>query len=301
MGASIEMSKDEPPMVSILCITYNHERFLAQALESFLMQETTFPFEIVVGEDASIDGTRAVLNDYVERYPNRVKALSAVKNVGMIENMRRTQAACRGKYIALCEGDDYWTDPQKLQKQVTFLETNEEYVLSFHDAYSMEGSAIRAVPQLKGHLRKDASARDLLLARQISTLTVCYRNVLGGIPKEFDRVPALDMCLWSMLGEHGCGKFMKDISPAIYRIHEGGVLSMKSQDRKYRMTMTSLCMLSEYWDRRGCGELARSLTYKSLLNGAFQLTQSRKLKLVAWTIAALGIAPARYLKRALGL
>ena len=99
------------PFVSICCITYNHEQFIAQALEGFVMQQTNFDFEIVISDDCSTDTTRAIIEKYKEKYPLLFKDVSPSKNLGTMANFKQTLEACAGKYIALCEGDDYWTDP----------------------------------------------------------------------------------------------------------------------------------------------------------------------------------------------
>lgn len=122
------------PIVSIRVITYNHERYLAQCLEGILMQRTTFPFEVIVGEDCSTDGTRAIATAYAQRYPDRLRLITSETNVGGWANALRVRAACRGRYHALCEGDDCWIDPLKLQKQVDFLEAHPASPLCFHDA-----------------------------------------------------------------------------------------------------------------------------------------------------------------------
>ena len=108
------------PLVSIASITYNHEKFIAQAIDSFLMQETDFDFEIIIGEDCSTDDTLKIIKEYKAKYPDIIKLITSESNVGMMTNFIRTLEACSGKYIALCEGDDYWTDTLKLQKQVNF-------------------------------------------------------------------------------------------------------------------------------------------------------------------------------------
>ncbi len=127
------MSNDQSNIiVSICCITYNHEPYLQRALDSFLMQETTFPVEIVLAEDCSTDGTRTICEEYATRYPKKIHYICSETNVGAVENEARALRAAKGKYIALCEGDDYWTEPLKLQKQVDFMETHPEYSVTFH-------------------------------------------------------------------------------------------------------------------------------------------------------------------------
>lgn len=130
-------SKSDAPMVSIRCITYNHESFIAQALDSFLMQKTVFPFEIVVHDDASSDKTANIVREYEKKYPDIIKPIyeeenQYSKNVAQFRKI--VDDACRGKYIAYCEGDDYWIDPNKLQMQVDWLESHPDYTMCCSDA-----------------------------------------------------------------------------------------------------------------------------------------------------------------------
>lgn len=122
------------PTVSVCCITYNHERFLVQAIESVLMQETDFAVELVIGEDCSTDATRTIAQAYERCYPGRIQVLTPGSNLGIMRNLMATLAACHGEYIAFLEGDDYWTDITKLQRQVDALKTNGNCALCFHDA-----------------------------------------------------------------------------------------------------------------------------------------------------------------------
>ena len=273
------------PLLSVLCLTYNHERFLAQALESMLMQRTNFQFEGGVGEDFSNDATAKVLERYAAHYPDKIKPLWTTVNLGMVENMRRTQALCRGRYIAICEGDDYWVDPYKLQKQVDFLEENAEYVLCFHDAVTLREGKLDHRPQLGRRFRREASARELTAGRPISTLTVCYRNVLKDIPIQFDRVPMLDICLWSLLGQYGKGAYLSDITPAVYRAHQGGAVSSQSEGRRFRMAMATSSILSNYWDTQGKREAAKLTAFSSVFYGVCQLQFSDLTKIAAFALA----------------
>lgn len=121
-----------PPLVSVGVLTYNHEEYIAQALDSILMQETDFPVEIVVGEDCSQDGTRDIVRKYAAQYPDRIRALLHEENLGVNGNACAVRAACSGKYLAMLDGDNYWTCPHKLQKQVSFLEEHPEFIGSAH-------------------------------------------------------------------------------------------------------------------------------------------------------------------------
>lgn len=124
------------PLASIRCITYNQEPYIAQALDSFLAQETDFPFEIVVHDDASTDKTADIIRQYVVKYPQIIKPIYETENQYSKQDgsLRKiVNKACVGKYIAFCEGDDFWVVPQKLQKQVDFLEHNPEYGMCYTD------------------------------------------------------------------------------------------------------------------------------------------------------------------------
>ncbi len=135
-----EVCARRKPLVTISCITYNHEPYLRDALEGFVMQQTDFPFAAVVHEDASTDGTAAVLREYAERYPDIILPIYENENQyskkdGALNRIMSTARTATGaKYIAMCEGDDYWTDPLKLQKQVDFLESHPDYTMCFHNA-----------------------------------------------------------------------------------------------------------------------------------------------------------------------
>lgn len=120
------------PLVSVCCITYNHAPFIRKAIEGFLMQKVNFPIEYIIAEDCSTDNTLAICKSYAEKYPDIIRIITSEHNVGGIENERRAMLAAKGRYIALCEGDDYWTDPLKLQKQVDFLESHPDYSVTFH-------------------------------------------------------------------------------------------------------------------------------------------------------------------------
>ncbi|MGL4570196.1 MAG: glycosyltransferase [Clostridium sp.] len=125
-------------LVSINCITYNHEKYIEEALKSFLNQKTTFNFEIIIGEDCSTDKTKLIIDKYIEKYPDKIKLITSTNNVGARANSRRVFNASIGKYIAACEGDDYWIDENKLQKQVEYLEKNYDCGLVFNNTMLLD-------------------------------------------------------------------------------------------------------------------------------------------------------------------
>ncbi|WP_268797013.1 glycosyltransferase family 2 protein [Pseudomonas huanghezhanensis] len=259
MDATRTNTQAEPsaaPLVSIVCPAYNQEAYIAQTLEAFLAQKTTFEIEILVNDDASTDGTARVIADYAQRYPSLIRPFySQVNQYSQGKpSVPRLFGVARGRYIAFCEGDDYWTDPQKLQIQVDFLESHPDYVLTYHDAVSFDADGQYGV-QLQGKLRRDATALELQQARPISTLTTCFRNVFDTLPPELLAAPLNDLVWWSLLGAFGKGKFLGEIKPAAYRLHPGGVFSMRSNKRKLHMSLQTAGALANYYNRLGNQEL----------------------------------------------
>ena len=141
----------EEPLVSVKMVTYNHAPYITQAIEGVLQQKVNFPFELVIGEDCSTDGTREIVFEYQKKYPDIIRVITSEQNVGMTKNSYRTERACRGKYVAYCDGDDYWRCPDKLQKQVDYLENHPDcgLVHSDYDRYYMtSGNIIKKFNQV---------------------------------------------------------------------------------------------------------------------------------------------------------
>ena len=251
-------SRSGVPLVSISSMTFNHAPFIRQCLDSLLMQKTNFPLEILIHDDASTDGTKEIVEEYVSRYPDLIFPIFQKENQyskgvrGIMSRYNYPRA--RGRYIAICEGDDYWTDPLKLQKQVDFLEAHDEYVLTFHDfkIVTEQGKVIDENP-LPAEQKKDASRKDLILGNRMTmTLTLCFRNVIKAFPPEKDNVTNGDTFLISMLGNHGKGKWMGDvIEKAVYRSHSGGIWSMTSKKDKIPAQINTYYWLYRYYLRLG--------------------------------------------------
>ena len=168
---------NEAPLVSIVVITYNQEESLPVTLDSLLSQKTSFPFEIVVGDDCSKDGTRAVIADYAERFPGVVRPIYNERNLGILGNYVSTLSQCRGKYRSACAGDDYWNDPEKLQLQVDIMEKNPEIGLVYTDVY-MDSVATGEQFVRKCHDPQADLFTQLLHGCFITAPTVCYRAEL---------------------------------------------------------------------------------------------------------------------------
>jgi glycosyltransferase involved in cell wall biosynthesis len=148
-------SYNPQPLVSVVMITYNHARYIERAIKSVLGQQTAFPFELVIGEDQSTDGTREIVLDYQKKYPETIRVVTDAVNVGMHKNYYRVEQACRGKYLAYCEGDDFMHHPQKLQKQADYLESHPAcgLVYSDHDRfYEHTGKTISSFYRTTGQV-----------------------------------------------------------------------------------------------------------------------------------------------------
>lgn len=245
----------DKPVVSVICITYNHEKYIRQTFDGFLLQKTSFPIEIWVHDDASTDETKNIILEYVQKYPSLIKPIFQREN--QYSRGRKITPIvtpyCQGSYIALCEGDDYWADPHKLQKQFEFMEANPDYSVCYHDAKIIDESGqVVCKSQLGKKNHRDATSDELIrLNAPILTLTMFFRNVIKEFPYEMFRVYNGDNFLVSLLGNYGNGKYMNDIHPAVYRRHGGGAWSGIDEIDKVIMRINSYYWIAAYYKRIG--------------------------------------------------
>lgn len=209
------------PVVSVCLITYNQEKYIARTLTGLLAQEADFPFEIVVGDDASTDGTSAVCREFAARYPESVRFEEQTENVGFLRNFYITCSRCCGQYIAFCEGDDYWTDVQKLKKQVDFLHANPDYGLVCTNVASLD--------DLTGRIsQRDTSLYEIgfddLLCRgnTIATVSVCcrkeyVRSFFEAFADEYLKWRMADLPLWLYIACRSKIKYLPEVT-CVYRI-----------------------------------------------------------------------------------
>jgi len=209
--------KTVAPLVSVAMITYNHREYIHQSVESILSQQVNFPFELVIGEDFSTDGTREMVFKLQKKYPERIRLVSSESNVGAHRNAVRTEQACRGKYVAFCEGDDFWNDPSKLAKQIAFLEARPDYsmVHSHCNRYFVEERRLARNSLTVPRGLDDGNAfEEMLLGRRVPlTVTVVARLekvhwAVAHCPECTDPTwPMRDTQMWlelSRLGKVGC-------------------------------------------------------------------------------------------------
>ena len=243
---------NKKPMVSVVMITYNHEKYIKQAIEGILIQECNFDIELIISNDASSDQTHSKIEQIIKTYkgPISIKYYNHSDNKGMMKNFVWSLNQANGKYIALCEGDDYWTDPYKLQKQVDFLEANPDFVLTSHNAMIInEQNQLIKEKKVNINEEKIYTKEELKKGAFILTLTMCFRNIIKTYPKEVYGVKNGDTFLISLLGNYGKGKFMPEIIPAVYRVHSGGVWSQSNTKDRIETKRNTFLRLHQYYSR----------------------------------------------------
>lgn len=211
----------EKPLVSICCITYNHEHYIKDALDGFLMQKTNFPVEIVISDDCSKDNTKEIIAEYKAKYPDLIRDVSTAENWGSSANFIYVQQCAQGKYIAICEGDDYWTDPYKLQKQVDFLESHPDFSMCFHCATIKNETNTHVIITCDKIETKEYFTNDIFPGWVIPTASVVYRQSM------IDTFPPLKHHEWVKYG---------DIVLFLKCTHTGRVWGMSEKMSVYRMT-----------------------------------------------------------------
>ncbi len=217
------------PIVSISCITYNHGRYLRQALDSFLMQQTSFPFEILIHDDCSTDDTIDIIREYTDRYPDIIKPLyeaenqysKGISNISGVFNFPRAE----GRYIAMCEGDDYWTDASKLQTQFDCMEAHPEYALCCHAASVVtEDTAFRSASGIRPYTASGVIATEQVISKKenIPTASLFFRTEYAkALPQWYFDCPVGDIPLQLAMLMHGSVYYI-DKEMSAYRMGRAG-------------------------------------------------------------------------------
>lgn len=276
------------PVVSICCLTYNHILYIRQCLDGFMMQKVNFPIEILIYDDASTDGTQGIIREYETKYPNIVKPIYQKENqyskgvrVGFVYNYSRA----KGKYIALCEGDDYWTDPYKLQKQVDFLESHIDYVMCSHkwnDFIENKKKVDCGMP-----LEVDSSGKiydlDSLVHGEwyFQPLTVLFRRCAVDFKKYNLYKNSKDITLFYVLLKNGKGFCFHDVM-ATYRIHSGGIWSGAGLNRRRKQDFETKIGIYEVEKSK---EAATFILYEftKLMSRAWMLKQIK----IFWVVSKI--------------
>ncbi len=245
------------PLVSVRTSTYNHAKYITKCIEGVLSQKTTFKFEYIIGEDYSTDGTRDIVFDYARKYPNLIRVITADSNVGMRANSRRCSKASRGKYRAVCEGDDYWTDPYKLQKQVDFLEANPDHGMVHTELdhyYVKTGKYVKNHWKTNGIIKQSGDLyEDILLGRggMIYACTACYRaDALQGISGlNFSKYMYGDIPTWLYIASKSKIGYI-DESMAVRNVLPYSATQGRDFDYYYKFLQTSDLIFEDFREIR---------------------------------------------------
>ena len=246
------------PKISVVTITYGHENFIEQTLDGVFMQDYKGEIEFIISNDHSPDATDRVIKDYlsVKEIPINftIKYTQHEVNKGMMPNFIWALEQTSGKYIALCEGDDYWTDPLKLQKQVDFLVTNQDYVLTFHpvNILNSDGSMVE---DFITNIPVNYETQEMLarFGNYIHTPSVVFRNIIKTFPPEFSLSPIGDYFLYMILTNHGKIKMLEG-TMAVYR-YGVGVFSLQTKIEKAMASFKLYGLLLSYSDKTSLNQI----------------------------------------------
>ncbi|MFO7826003.1 MAG: glycosyltransferase [Cyclobacterium sp.] len=231
---------EDQPLLSICCITYNHEQYIGKAVEGFLMQKTNFPFELIIHDDASTDNTQAILLKYKKRYPALIQLILQRENQysrGVKPLLQYVFPKARGKYIALCEGDDYWTDPFKVQKQVEDLAQRDNCVMSFHECEVMGFDGKISKPIFDPIIK--IISNEKIINTYIKTSSIVFKNCI----RDFSVINnglifSGDVALRALLSTKGNAVFLP-FSGSVYRKHDKGIRSRGDEIENYNKWIIS--------------------------------------------------------------
>jgi glycosyltransferase involved in cell wall biosynthesis len=295
MTDSISTASSIVPMVTVCCVTFNQADTIRRAVDGILNQQTDFVVELLIHDDVSTDGTRQIVEEYVNQHPGWVTALLPERNQYSqgVNVMAKLRQLARGKYIALCEGDDYWTDSTKLAQQVACMEANPDVVMTGHKviAINSEGEPQRfyrsrnpfaGMPQ-----ERDFDAHALrTLERVIPTSCRVFRNIQINLPLEASKTIAGDAFLQAMLADHGSYRFIATVKPSYYTVSGRGIWSQLSRDTDLLQSCNLITQLRLYFDRVG-HKRASSRLYRKQTLLMVEIVFRRVLR-------ALGLSPLLY-------
>ncbi len=273
--------------LSVLIITYNHEKYIADCLNGILNQLVDFDYEVIIGDDCSKDNTRHIVKQFADKHPNIIKPILRDSNIGMNSNFVDCYEKCQGDYIAICEGDDYWIDNTKLQKQVDYLDINKEVAVTFHnvnveyqDGTYPTHTFVSDNPVYPNNIKLNKerfTIDDLVVGNFIQTCSVVFRNkLINEFPSWFYELSAGDWLIHILNAKHGEIAYLNFVG-ATYRVHNQGVWASQSDFEKIRKTEYILSKINELFDYKYSESIARKVIElntnlaRLLLNEAYTL------------------------------
>ena len=255
------MKNHNKPSITVVVIAYNHERYIAQALDSIFAQKVNFEMKVIVFDDFSPDATRSIINRYVDKYPDVIETVYPDHNTYQ-QGWKITHHLidmCKTKYLTILEGDDCWADENKLQIQVDFLEQNDDVVIATHDISSIdENNNITNETFLPEYYRRDFDSLELQKCwGGIMVQSAVFRNVVRDIPNEFHKCFSGDLFLAVLYGAYGKSQFLSGISPSLYRQHSAGLFTSQTEDERNDMAVLNFYWLYRYFKRIEKPQLAK--------------------------------------------
>lgn len=221
---------NDHPLVSICCITYNHEKFITKTINGFLNQETNFNYEILIGEDCSTDNTRNIIEEIASRHPQKIRLFANAQNMGARKNFQNIRKNAKGKYIAVCEGDDYWTDTLKLKKQIAVMEKNPDISFCFHSAKMVTAGGIATGIKLRPYASSGKHGIEDIIriaGGGIPSQSKIYRRELMLDPPDWHKNAHVgDMATDLYLSSFGYGYYL-DETMSVYRLGARGSWTRK--------------------------------------------------------------------------
>jgi len=250
----------ETPLLSVCLITYNHVNYIKQAIDGVLMQKADFDWELIIADDFSTDGTRKILIEYKAKYPNLIKLILQEKNVGAAQNWINLITTPKSKYIAYFEGDDYWTDSFKLQKQVDVLESNNKCSLVFHNTLVSFEDKSHTTFLLCSRFLKSLNVfytNDLIKALvKISSSSMVFRtSAISELPYWFNKIKAGEKALQLIISLHGTSFYLKDIM-STHRVNSGGL----SYGQTAEYALIEMTKMYEYFNESTNGKFKNVIT-----------------------------------------
>lgn len=280
------------PLISVVVITYNHEKYISEAILSIINQNCSYKFEIIIGEDCSTDNTRKIVSDYALKFPEKIKLQLSLNNIGAVQNEYKCIQLAKGKYIAFCEGDDYWTDAFKLQKQIDFLEANPDYGLVHGDVnhyYENTGKTEFGVNKLDNiKIPVGFVFHELLKPNPlfIKTATSCFRKELLISHFSYDKAiqenwPLTDLPIWMDISFHSKVHYFDEVF-ATYRLLNESASRTSSPAKKYNYFKNLYKIKLIYLEKYNCNNKIKNELeedyYRNLMKMAFLLNDNSLAK-----------------------
>jgi glycosyltransferase involved in cell wall biosynthesis len=267
------------PLVDVNMVTYNHGKFVAEAIESVLAQQTNFRYRLLIGDDYSTDNTRAIVSDYLEKYPERIEIFFAAKHNGIKHRERvgiKLLEFSTAKYVAWLDGDDYWTNPHKLQRQVDFLESHPDFVISFHNTeVRYEDGKQESWNYCSPTQQGTSTLEDLLVRNFMATSAAVFRrDSLGDLPDWFYKLTMGDWIIHILNAQNGKIGYLNEVM-SVYRIQQSGLWSTQDSIQHTLDEIEMFKTLAAYLPKKYEGQIRSHLAtlfYKlsEIYNGRHQ-------------------------------